>query len=123
VGTSWTSIHLTAMTWPLVTPSVWSAKNCLGGKHFAHDEVETEMRKWQRTVRRLLCCGFWWIAVMGQVYHCCWRNCFKFLCGLPALHMYLILYLQGMQFLNYWLILLVWSLFLSVLVILSEHSF
>jgi hypothetical protein len=34
-------------------------ENHLGGKRIADDkEVETEVRKWLRTVRRLLCCGF-----------------------------------------------------------------
>jgi hypothetical protein len=41
------NIHFTAWTWPLVTSSVWSAENHLGGKRFADDnEVETEVQKW-----------------------------------------------------------------------------
>jgi hypothetical protein len=43
------NIRLTARTWPLVTSSVWSANNHLGGRSAADDEeVATEVRKWLR---------------------------------------------------------------------------
>jgi hypothetical protein len=47
------------------------------GKRFADDEeVETEVRKWQRTAKRRLCCGFRRTdKAMGQVYQCWWRIC------------------------------------------------
>jgi hypothetical protein len=47
------------------------------GKLFADDEeVETEVRKWLRAVKRCLCCGFRRTGkAMGQVYQFWWRIC------------------------------------------------
>jgi hypothetical protein len=47
------------------------------GKRFADDEeVETEVRKWLRTVKKLLCCTFRCTGkAVGQVYRCWWRIC------------------------------------------------
>jgi hypothetical protein len=43
------NIRLTAQTWPLVTSTVWSAENHVGGKHFADDEEdEMAVLKWLR---------------------------------------------------------------------------
>jgi hypothetical protein len=72
------NIRLTDRTWPLVTPSVWSAKKTPWWQTFCW---------WQRswnggaevaeiTVKRLLCCGVWRTAkAMGQVCQCWWRIC------------------------------------------------
>jgi hypothetical protein len=53
-------------------------RNChVGDRRSADDEeVETEMLKRLRTVKRLLCCGFRHTSiVMGQLYQCWWRIC------------------------------------------------
>jgi hypothetical protein len=43
------NICLTAQTWPLVTPSVWSTKNHLGGKCYTDDkEAGRGVWKWLR---------------------------------------------------------------------------
>jgi hypothetical protein len=76
------NIHLITRAWPLVTLSVWSTKNHLGGKCFADDEeVEMEVQKWLRQQSKDFYaeCSDTLVKQWDKCIQCYWRNVKKYM--------------------------------------------